>query len=302
MSAEPRHPTLFIETDIQQDVDDLGALALAIVLEQQGRIRIAGVGVNTSSLWGAQAIETLKTAYGAEFPVGIVTPSTLDVVETDYVRLISAAVTPEESAWPTAVELLARTLAEAEPHSVTVVSIGFFANLCALLELSGDFGRGEQLVREKVARTVVMGGIFPSGREFNFVEDAAATDEFLRKWPTPIEFIGQEVGNDVITGRGLARDLGPEHPLAVAYESYCGSGAGRPSWDPMSVYLASRPDWPALSWSPPGTVRIRLSDGHNEWSPDPDGLHRYASLAVSPDEIAAELDAIMSQRGGRADH
>lgn len=278
-------PVLFIETDIQMDVDDVGALALAMMLERQGLIRIAGVGVNTTSRWGARAVETLKTAYGADFPVGVLRPLSDEVVETDYARLISdGAADPD---WPDAAKLLRDVLAAAEDRSVTVVSIGFYGNLVGFLSDGPD---AADLVRSKVTSTIVMGGLFPSGREFNFVEDARITAEFLRLWPGVIDFIGQEVGNDVITGRRLSDALGHDHPAAVAYRAYCGEGVGRPSWDLIAVYLAAHPEWAALRWSPPGEIDIRESDGENHWVDAPGGRHRYATLAAAPEHVAVELD------------
>lgn len=200
---------------------------------------------------------------------------------------------PNEGHWPDAVELLYSTLAAADPCSITIVSIGFYRNLLALLDLEQDGRSSAQLLREKVERTIVMGGIFPVGREFNFVEDPESTAEFVRRWPLPIDFIGQEVGNDVITGRHLSSHLGADHPLVVAYETYCGRGVGRPSWDLIAVYAASRPNWPALGWSPFGRLNIRDTDGHNEWLPDPAGQHRFATLTTAPDRMATELDAIL---------
>lgn len=285
MTAAPV-PVLFIETDIQMDVDDVGALALAMTLERQGRVRIAGVGVNTTSRWGARAVETLKAAYGTDFPVGVLRPLTDEVVATDYARLIAEGATDRD--WPDASELLHEVLAAAPDGSVTVVSIGFYGNLVRFLSTDPD--GAADLVRRKVASTIVMGGLFPVGREFNFVEDARATAEFLARWPGAVDFVGQEVGNEVITGRRLEAALGPEHPVAVAYRAYCGEGEGRPSWDLIAVHLAAHPTWTALGWSPPGEISVRESDGQNQWVPASGGRHRYATLAAEPSSVAAELD------------
>lgn len=288
-AGEGAVPVLYIETDIQTDVDDVGALALAMTLERQGRIRIAGVGVNTTSRWGARAVEALKAAYGAGFPVGVRRPLTDDVAGKDYARLIASAGAADRE-WPDAPDLLRDILAAAVGHSVTVVSIGFFGNLARFLAAGPH---AVDLVRRKVARTIVMGGVFPSGREFNFVEDARATSSFLAGWPTPVDFVGYEAGEEVITGRRLADALGREHPVAAAYRAHSGEGEGRPSWDLIAVHLAACPEWPALVWSPPGELRIREEDGENQWAPVPGGRHRHAILAAAPAEVAADLDDVL---------
>lgn len=286
-------PALFIETDIQTDVDDVGALALAMTLERQGRIRIAGVGVNTTSRWGARAVEALKTAYGAVFPVGVLRPLTDDVADNDYARLLSEG-TPDRD-WRDAAGLLRDTLVSAEDASVTVVSIGFYGNLVRFL--ASDPATAADLIRRKVASTVVMGGSFPRGQEFNFAADAEATRAFLAGWPAPIDFIGFEAGNRVITGRGLSDALGYDHPVARAYRAHSGEGHGRESWDLLAVHAAAFPGWPALEWSPPGEVRLRDAAGSDEWAPADGGRHRYATLAAAPEQIAAELDAVLGAGG-----
>lgn len=291
-------PSVFIETDIQMDVDDVGALALAIGLERRGVIRIAGVGVNTRSRWGARAVERMKTAYGAEFPVGVLRPLDDTVVgERDYARLLGEDV-PSDADWPDAHELLKAILEAADDGSVRVVSIGFYGNLVRLLSTGSAADRvaAGRLVGAKVRSTIVMGGLFPRGREFNFVEEPATTRDFLAAWPTPIDFIGQEVGNEVITGRDLSQALGAEHPVAVAYRAYCGEGAGRPSWDLIAVYAAAFPAWRALAWSAPGHVSVNAEDGANDFVADPHGPHRYALLAAPANTVAAALDDVLLGR------
>lgn len=278
-------PTLFIETDIQTDVDDVAALALAMNLQRRGLIDIAGVGVNTSSRWGARAVDVLKALYGGGFPVGVLRPLTDDRAERDFVGLVAAGWSGTED-WPDAPELLLRILEGADDASVTVVSIGFFGNLVRFLALPS----ARELVRAKVAATVVMGGRFPTGSEFNFQEDASATRAFLAGWPTAIDFIGFEAGAAVITGRDLDRTLGRAHPVSVAFRAHSGAGTGRSSWDAIAVFSAAFPEWDGLIWSPRGEVDVNADGGANGWTPSPGGRHRYASLAASPDVIAARLD------------
>lgn len=288
---------MFIESDFHMDVDDAGALVLAMNLESLDKVRLLGFGINTPSMWGAAAAAVLRDHYGKTFPIGIDAVRNHDIADRDYARHLTVAFPSSVTAtYPLSADLLRQTLSVAEDDSVTIVSIGFFSNLLMLLQTGPDSTSdlsGTELVAQKVRRTVVMGGLYPSGREFNLVEHPIDTARFLERWPCPIDFVGAEAGNDVITGRDLDTTLGPDHPLSVAYRVYSGVRQGRPSWDPLTVYLAAFVGSPLVRWSDPGRMST-TQDGSNAWTPDPAGRHRYAILAAPITDIESELDRYLA--------
>ena len=65
---------------------------------------------------------------------------------------------------PDPVDLYRQTLSEAQDDSITIVSIGFFDNLAALLDSEPDVYShltGRELIAAKVKDLVIMGGDYP---------------------------------------------------------------------------------------------------------------------------------------------
>lgn len=306
MTDHRHHPVpILIETDLCDDVDDAGALAVAHALADDDRVKILGIGINTSGHWSHSAARVLNGYYGRpELPVGILHPTTDAIGPEDYARAISrmhpSAATPDRM--PPAVDVLREALADADDGSVTLVSIGYFGNLVALLDSAADTvasASGRELVRAKVARTIVMGGVF--GRrarpeqgaepiaETNFAHDVGQTARFLGEWPGPIDFVGWETAADVITGRTLPLTQGDDSPVAIAYALHSGKGTGRPSWDLLAVMLSASELAGHVEWSEPGTVAVD-DIARTLWTASADGHHRYAKVISSAGQIADIID------------
>lgn len=296
---------ILIETDLCDDVDDAGALAVAHALADDGLVEILGIGINTSGHWSHSAARLINGYFGrAELPVGILHPVTDAIGPEDYARAISRmhpwAATPD--AMPSAVSVLRDALARATDASVTVVSIGYFGNLVALLDSPADASSaltGRELVRAKVARTVVMGGVFGTRArpergaepvaETNFAHDRAQTARFLGEWPGAVDFIGWETAADVITGRTLASTQGERSPIAIAYSLHSGKGVGRPSWDLLAVMLSASDLEGHVVWSGTGTVAVDEA-ARTLWAPSAHGPHRYATVITSAEQLAEIID------------
>ena len=100
----------------------------------------------------------------------------------------------------TPVELYRSVLDAAKDGSVNIISVGFLTNLADLLQSEADDisgMSGVQLAQSKVRELVIMGGMYPSGWEFNFGgEDPASTAYVLEHWPSnvPVTYSGGELG------------------------------------------------------------------------------------------------------------
>ncbi|MGA0567357.1 nucleoside hydrolase [Rathayibacter sp. KR2-224] len=280
---------LVIETDIFDDVDDVGALALAHALADEGRAEITAVFVNTPSRWGHLAVKVVNRAFGRpEIPVGLRLPVDDNIAENDYAKqLVARFGSPADSEdVHDAVALWRDVLDSADEQSLVLVSLGFYDNLVALL----DTVDGE-LIRRKISHGAVMGGRFPNGVEFNFAKAPALTQRFLREWPTPLDFLGWEMGTDVESGRSLTASSRLD-PVSSAYRLFCGPDGGRPSWDPMAVALAvDAEDW-GLTLSEPGSVSVD-DDGHNVWRPDRNGTMRYVSATPPAAVVGNRIDTLV---------
>lgn len=287
----PARPTpVLLETDFFSDVDDVGALALLLDHVERGDARLLAVGVNTPSVWGVPAVRVVLEHYGVSSPVGSFAWSDDELSDPDYARQLVEIFGGTALPVSPAVEVHRAALAAAEDHSVVVISIGFFGNLNALLASGADELSqltGVELVRRKVRRTVAMAGWFPSGREFNIFSEVEGSTEFLANWPLPIDFVGFEVGEGVITGSWASAMA--SSPVASAYAWYCEPGEGRPSWDLLAVHAALVEPSTLVRWSSRGRMSV-ADDGENTWLSSDDGPHRYALLTAEPAEAAAVLD------------
>lgn len=301
MTEMPKGPVgvpIIIETDMFCDVDDMGALAIAHVLADEGRARLLCVSVNTTSRFGVGAVRAVNEFYGRpELPVGGMFPQTDDVFPRDYAKFVSESFPASRGTTPDApaVDVLRTALAGQDDHSVVVVSIGYFQNLLALLRSEPDAISdlsGDELVRRKIRQTIVMAGQFPVGQETNITDFTDVARDFVASWPLGLDFLGWELGFDVITGAGLSPRYSAQNPVAAAYERYCGTGVGRRSWDPMTVSLAVFGESAGYRYSNYGRVDV-LPDGTTTWTEDPTGPHRITFRTRGAAEIAAELDRML---------
>ncbi|HYF53554.1 MAG TPA: hypothetical protein VEA41_04795, partial [Salinarimonas sp.] len=291
--------------DIEYDVDDVGALALAHVLANRREVELVGIVVSSGHEWSPLCVDRLNTWYGRpDLPIGFVGGLGSVIMGSKYAREVahrypgnwSSAGEMEDST-----RLYRRLLAAEDDGAVTLVSIGFMTALHRLLLSPPDDISplsGADLAAVKIGRWVCMGGGYPSGREYNLIKDGPAAHETFRLWRTPIYFIGEELGKTVMTGAGL-RALAEDCPLRTAYELYFdGELRNRPSWDQVAVLFAARGYndegggyWKLVSR---GGNRV-AADGSNSWDPELDLPHHYLVPALDPALAAQEIEALMME-------
>lgn len=142
------------------------------------------------------------------------------------------------------VTLYRELLAAANDSSVTLVSVGFFDNLAALLDSPADAIsplNGTELVVAKVAELVVMGGEYPSGWEYNLGTNATASQRVVNGWPrsVAVTYSGSSLGGNIYSAARLAREAPADSPVLAAYQFYVGRCATiRMSWDPVTTLYA----------------------------------------------------------------
>ncbi|KAI0176493.1 nucleoside hydrolase [Hypoxylon sp. FL1284] len=250
--SPPRKPVI-IDTDIFSDVDDVGSLAVANVLHNYGLADLIGVAVNTQSKYGALAVSVANTYFGNDdIPIAAIHPltdetfvDTWEFVLSEYASKIAhnwPRSLNDSSATPTPVDLYRSALSTAEDKSVTLVSLGFLTNLAALLRSAPDDASplaGPALVSAKVKELVVMGGQYPLGWEFNFAgSDPESTAYVVSSWPrdVPVTYSGVELGQNILSGQGLADRAPADSPVLAAYQWYVGRcSTVRESWDPITT-------------------------------------------------------------------
>lgn len=299
---------IIFDTDMNGDVDDVGALAVLHALANNGEAEILACMSSNPGPFISECIDVINTYYGRpDIPIGALRGSR----DNGYYTKALADAFPHDAtqvSLPEPVHLYRQLLAQQNDSSVTIVSVGYLPNLGQLLRSEADeFSplNGTNLVSKKVKLWVCMGGVFPSGVEHNltylYPDDAKyAVDH----WPTRIVFTGWEIGKEIMTGFE-AHNLLVNSPVTLAYQLYyCGwAFDGNPyyawyhghySWDLTAVLIGVRgyeEYWDTVETG----YNAVADDGSNEWKESPDKDHAYVVPKMSHEDIATILDELMNQ-------
>lgn len=310
-AAEPVR--IIFDTDMAEDVDDVGTLALLHALADRGEADLLAVMVCSRNEAVGPCVDAINSWYGRpNLPIGYQRglrngyPSpNPGPTPSKYADKVAAAFPhrlARSSDAPDAAQLYRRILAAQPDGSVTVVTVGFLNNLRDLLDTPKDPISpldGHALVQRKVRQWVCMGGKFPRGRfddgngEYNVMYDTEGSIRAIHDWPTPVVFSGFEIGVQIKTG-GSLRQLPEPHPIRLAYQHYTG-GEPRESWDQTAALFAVRGAAEYWSLSEPGfcLMHNRVPHGYNEWIPSPAGNHRYLVAKMPPAKVAEVIEDLM---------
>jgi inosine-uridine nucleoside N-ribohydrolase len=310
---------LIFDTDIGNDCDDVLALGMIHALQSRGECELLAVTITKDQELAAAFTDAINTFYGRpDIPIGVtrsgVTPEvgsfnvlaeTLDGAGHRYPHdLLSGKDAPD------AVEVLRKTLAGAEDHSVVIAQVGFSTNLANLLKSQPDEHSpldGVALVKQKVKLLSAMAGAFRQipgdkgqpvdHKEYNVVMDIPSAQSLVERWPTPIVWSGFEIGLSLpYPHQSILRDYAyvDHHPLAEAYIVYIPPPHNRPTWDLTSVLYAIRPDDHYFDLSPAGRVEV-ADDGLTTFSPDGQ-RDRYLILRDDQKTRAIEAMVLLSSQ------
>ena len=292
---------LILDSDMDSDCDDVGALVVLHALADRGEVEPLAVMTSSLNPWSGPCVDAINTWAGRPgLPIGSARAPAPDqpsryaqgVAERLPHRLARSTDAPE------ATGLYLRLLADAADGSVTIVTIGDMSNLAKLLRAPG----GSALVRQKVAVWVCMGGNFigrPARDDLklgnnNFTLDPVATLAAITAWPTPIVFAGREmcsVPSGVQIGAALA-GAPAGHPARIAYELYHGGQAkDRHVADLVAVLAAVR--GPGDLWDAEGRGRMHLqADMTFAWSYDRDA-HAYLLKRADDRVVEGVLEQLL---------
>lgn len=279
---------MILGTDWWTDCDDAVAVRLLAAHHRRNELRLLGIDIDACMPVSVPSLDAFLEQCGVRVPIG------LDHTATDYggqslyqARLAGrpgkhlANAEAEDS-----IPFYRRLIAAAE-GPVELLEIGFPQVLAALVESPEDAFSplsGRELVQRKVEHLWIMAGKWDEpegGREHNFCRTVRASDAAARlcaEWPTPITFLGWEVGHSVISGKNLPED-DPLRPVLADY----GSPGGRCSWDPMLIELAAvgipqEAGYRCVT----GTASVEAETGRNFFRAAADGRHRFV-VKLHPD-------------------
>lgn len=290
---------VILDTDIDSDVDDVGALAMLHTLADHGKVEILGVIVTSDDKYAPACTDAINHFFNRpEIPIGVEKGIRLQHI-SKYTKEIAEGFPKRIQTYEDAVDattLYRQLLSDAEDQSVVLISIGHLTNLAHLLK-SGPDGisplSGIDLVKQKVKLWSCMGGMYPEGKEANFYRpDPASTVYSVENWPGEVVFGGWELGNEIITGGlFLQQYLDSSNPVSQAYKLY-NNFSGRQSWDQASILYAVSPDKGYWDLVRDGHCHV-YPDGSNRWIPGEPGKQAYLQKKADPREVAKIIDALM---------
>ncbi|WP_291370124.1 nucleoside hydrolase [Cyclobacterium sp.] len=147
---------LILDTDLDSDVDDVGAMAMLHTLEDHERVEILGIIVTSDDLHAPLCADAINHYFGRpQIPIGV--EKGIDLREfSKYTRAISHTFPKRLNEYADAEDatrLYRKLLAKEADSSVTIVTIGHLTNLMHLIQSApDDISKlsGFELIRKKV--------------------------------------------------------------------------------------------------------------------------------------------------------
>ena len=294
---------VIVDTDWWTDCDDVAAMRVLSWAQREGLVYVDAVTISACMEYSAPSLSAFLTAEGlGNVPLG------LDHLAVNYgkIPLYQKTLAAFPNTYPTndhcedAVCLLRQKLS-ATKEQVDIIEIGYPQVLAGLLRSTSDEinpEAGIDLVKSKVRKLWMMAGNWEnenSGLENNFARNSLSRESssyLCRNWPTPVTFLGFEVGEKILTGGNLRS----EDDLLYLAMKTMGFENGRSSWDPMLMLMACIGDEKEAGYSRVcGTASVDSTSGINFFQPG-DGLHCYVKKVHEDQFYQTMINQILAQR------
>lgn len=289
---------LIVSTDLAADCDDAADIACAAKLAAGGECNLLAVVTDSANVYSAPTAKSILEYYGQpSVPVYAWTGSNPSGAPStsNYASQVTTRFKPGQTRadYTDSKTGLRTALHNAADYSVVICMTGFATAIYDLLTSAADgidSRNGVALVTAKVKRLVVVAGIFPTGTEWNCVNDPSNYSNLLASWPTDIVYAGIELigtTNPYTIVSSFPATADPlVNPAKYAFDLYPAvdntpPDGQRAAWGQMGVLyavrgLASRFEWAGIS----GTNTVNSWTGTNSWTSTA-GQHSY--LAIRPD-------------------
>lgn len=251
---------MLIFTDLQTDVDDVGAIAMAGNTNQ----RVYGLISTTNNSTVGQSLMVLDKYYELNANIGL-DKNGETFVRDPYTRQLSSEFEQGKDRVIGANRAARRSLKEARRNDekIEVVSIGSLNTLSRFLSKE----KNRNLIKDTVTGLTVMGGDFETGAsEFNIRLNPNAANVIANQWPTKVTFAGFELGRDILTGQVLNNRPGPTRSAYQLYPAAGGTGiiGNTRSYDKVAMTYALGRRKKNLIES--NNIRLSFSsDGSTNW-------------------------------------
>jgi hypothetical protein len=303
-------PLIILDTDMDSDFDDAGALALLHALADNGECQILAVMHSTSTPWSVGVIDAINTYYGRpDLPIGDRKKTDNDnrssyaeQIAKDTARFKHNIIDNNDKDVIQATVLYKQILSKQRDKSVTIVTVGPLLNL---LDLLNDT-EAVELISKKVRLLSVMGGQFnPAGDgEWNlsqygrFKDGPKAGKAVVERWPTAVMWSDEKIGVQLLTGAKL-QYTHPDNPVREAYR-LCTDNRWdyHASWDQSSVLFAVRglrDYWCANTTGHPVLYQNKDGKWASDWLTSPDSDHSYLIARKDIGELSTIIEDLMAQ-------
>lgn len=310
LSTSAQTVKIIFDTDMESDVDDVGALAMLHALADNDEAEILGTMVCSLNPWAVPTVDAVNTYFGkGDIPIGAV--KTLGVYRnTKYAKIISENFSQDigigENS-PDAISLYRKILTDQPDNSVVIVTVGYLTNLSNLIKSEPDeinSLNGFDLVQKKVKHLVCMGGRYPfsqdPGKWGNFKPDPQAIQLIAENWPTLITFTGGgDFADSIKTGRTPFNYEPDSNPVSKAYEIFLKDWRDwHHSADLIAVYIAVRGHEEFFELNTKGYNHI-FEDGTLMWRLRPNNprhqLIDNLKKGISPARVSKIFDDLIVQ-------
>lgn len=308
LSAASAAERVILDTDLGDDVDDAGTLAVFHALADRGIITPLCVGVVNGNVHAVPLTDAINTFYGRPaLPVGTIKVGAPINHDTFRMGEIAAQYPHDltQASAPDVVGMYRSILAAQPDRSVTLVVVGQATNIANLLKSPADPAipfTGAQLLRTKV-KFYSSGG---NGRDrlphgecgWNYQNDLNAAKYELDHFPIEVP-MSEGGGSGLSMYAGSCYQQAPaSHIIRKCYEAYfSGVARDRNTWDQVRLMYAV-PAW--RGWwtkSPDGDITLDLTTKYITWTATPDRGRSYASVNDRP-AVLAEMNALMMHQAG----
>lgn len=286
---------IIVDTDIGNDCDDAGALAILHNLKNEKNIEILAILSSTSLIEGAYCTEAINNYYKHECLIGYNDKKGyFDHYKKKTYTQIVANKFHHNNSYLSYIKAFRKSLASANDNEVIFIALGpMHALKMALISNCDEYSKlnGIDLFNQKVKEVYVMAGKFCTEKiyfentevisEWNIKSDIKSFQYFMNNCHKEITFIPFELGM-MLTGKNL-KDI--NNPVKVSYD-YAANGL-RNSWDPITMYYALTNDNVSFKRSNKGIVKI-TDDGVSSFKENTNGKH-YVLYSLLDDENIKEI-------------
>jgi len=289
---------LILDTDFSSDVDDLGDVALACAMHKLGLVNLLCVSCDTSAdkspgaiaatlKWWGVTTPQIGTWKGSAFDPGASTAKQWrDYIYDNYDRNGVGLASAVENGTTT----MRRALAARPRKDAVIVTTAPLNAIQALMNSSADSVSsltGMQLLAASCKALYAVVGIFPTGTEWNAQQHPSSANDVAANWPTPIVWVGIELGNAVKTGGPLTAKASNDL-MRVGYSYPPASGSTREAWGQLGIMAAaqSNADFGMVR----GTASFNASTGANTWTNSSSGNHYYLTKTFGNGHYANRLN------------